>query len=433
MSTRNSKQPLLPLSDPERIIRSANAEQRRLAQLNSPSISANSVVFPTPSNPVPLMSDNPPIAGDTTNTTADPPNKEPSSSVPASAMSTDDTLRAFIKVQHAIALQSASRLERLETALLKMTIKAEPREASTAVEPGRINLQRFKTTDGPLFNGPFQSVEPFITWMNGVQIFFANKAVWHPVDKIRIIGCLIREANTLAFYASGVDSFVTKSWDEFKTALFDFALPPLWRTEIRTQIQYLKIWDSELFIAFSTRARTLQTMANFDAGTNPSVNDVDLAESVTLGLPIEVRNLITDHQVLQASPFTYGSFESRVAGFHEGLRRLRAVRARSAAPATQCSGQSSKGLPLEDTIWRIHSFLDSEGRCHFCKKTCGSPPATKRPTQPPAGRPSDRSASVAGAAEHTDYSFMDTASIQAMAALNEELRLTNEASTQHDH
>ncbi|KAH9454330.1 hypothetical protein Pst134EB_014423 [Puccinia striiformis f. sp. tritici] len=51
-----------------------------------------------------------------------------------------------------------------------------------------------------------------------------------------------------------------------------------------------------------------------------------------------------------------------------------------------------------------------------------------RPTQPPAGRPSNRSASVAGVAEHAIDSHMDTASIQALAALDEELRLANEES-----
>ncbi|KAH9451806.1 hypothetical protein Pst134EA_025744 [Puccinia striiformis f. sp. tritici] len=227
MSTRNSNNPLLPLTDPERLIRSANAEKRRLAQPNSPSISANSITFPTPLNSIPTMSDTPVNANDTTPIAADPLGKDSTESFPASSMSTEAMIRAFIQVQHASALQSASRIERLESAVLELSIKSEPRESPPTVEPGRIDLQRFKTSDGPSFTGPFQAVEPFITWMNGVQIFFATKAVWHPVDKIRVVGCLIREANTLAFYANGVETFVTKSWDEFKVSLFEFALPPV--------------------------------------------------------------------------------------------------------------------------------------------------------------------------------------------------------------
>ncbi|KAI9625473.1 hypothetical protein H4Q26_016271 [Puccinia striiformis f. sp. tritici PST-130] len=53
-------------------------------------------------------------------------------------------------------------------------------------------------------------------------------------------------------------------------------------------------------------------MANFDAGTVSTVGDFELAEAVHMGLPIEVQNLITNHQLLLASPFVYSDFEFRL-------------------------------------------------------------------------------------------------------------------------
>ncbi|KAH9452193.1 hypothetical protein Pst134EB_016149 [Puccinia striiformis f. sp. tritici] len=460
MTTRNSNTPLLPTTDPEQIIRSANAEKRRLAQLANHSNSKNSITFPTPSNSISLMSSDTPTPGKAT-TPTDPLHNGPTSLVPASTMSTEDMLRAFIQVQHTSAIQSASQLERLEEAVFAMSIKTENREPSAAPEPGRIDLQRFKTTDGPLYTGPFRSVEPFITWLNGIQFFFATKAVAHPVDKIRVAGCLIRESNTLTFYANNVESLVLGSWDKFKTALFDFALPPLWCTNLRTQVRYLKIHDLELFFTFSTRARTLQNMVNFDATTSSKVSDFDIAESVFLGLPIEVQNLITNHQLLLVSPFEYNTFES-VSGFQERLQKLRGTRTRTVLTSTPKSASSSPRSPPDDTIWRIHSFLDSQGNCHFCKKPCGNPPGccpgpvdkrwvpipdtfqpanykppmpqgpssappAGRATQPLAGRPRNCLALVAGIAEQADDLSIGTAAVQAMAMLDEELRLTNEA------
>ncbi|POW07672.1 hypothetical protein PSTT_08115 [Puccinia striiformis] len=266
----------------------------------------------------------------------DPPPKDHTAPFPASSMSTEEMFRAFIQVQHTAALQSTSRMERLEDAILELSLKTEPVERPLALAPGRIDLQKFKTTDG----------------------------------------CLIRETNTLTFYANNVDTLVTKSWVDFKKSLFKFALAPLWRTEIRSQIRYIKMLDSEKFIVFSARARSLQNMANFDASPGTSVSDFDLAESVNMGSPVEVQNLITNHQVLLADPFQYSDFEFRVAGFHEGLKKLRASRTRPAASHTSTATPSTNRAQGEDIIWRIHAYLDSQGHCHFCKKACGSVPGS---------------------------------------------------------
>lgn len=137
----------------------------------------------------------------------------------------------------------AERITHLEETILLLSVKLEPSGDSPKPAPSdRIDLQQFRSSDGPMFSGSFQAVEPFSSWLCGIQIFFAMKAVTHNNDKLRIVGALIRETNTLAFYASGIDEFIGKSWSHFKSKLLAFALPPLWRTDLRTKLRSLHVY-----------------------------------------------------------------------------------------------------------------------------------------------------------------------------------------------
>ncbi|KAA1116098.1 hypothetical protein PGTUg99_034968 [Puccinia graminis f. sp. tritici] len=123
---------------------------------------------------------------------------------------------------------SAARIGRLEELLLAMNIKNEVEARPVQSTPGKINLQKFRTSDGPTYRGPFQETESFLRWIHGVQIFFETKDVTNAADKIKILGNLIAETNLQSFYANKAADFLTKSWEEFKTRLFDFALPTNW-------------------------------------------------------------------------------------------------------------------------------------------------------------------------------------------------------------
>jgi hypothetical protein len=240
--------------------------------------------------------------------------------------------------------------------------------------------------------------------------------------------------------------------------MFDFALPPLWRTTLRQKIHELCLADSETFTVYSNRARTLQSMVNFDSTT---VSDFDLAEWVSFGVTPELRALITNHQLLRATLFTCSAFEQRVVEFYNGLPKRLTPRSR---PTGSLGPATTTPVPKEQTIWRIHAFLDSQGRCHFCRKTRGNTPGTfpgpcdrnhveipnsfqtpskpanykapkpwslasggpGRATNPPAGRPNNRTAAVAAVEEENLFPELDAASIAAIAAINKELRLTAE-------
>ncbi|PLW09365.1 hypothetical protein PCANC_27329 [Puccinia coronata f. sp. avenae] len=192
-----------------------------------------------------------------------------------------------------------------------------------------------------------------------------------------------------------------------------------------------------------------------------TVSNFDLAEWVSFGVTPELRALITNHQLLRATPFTYSAFEQRVVEFYNGLPKRLTPRSR---PTGSLASATTTPEPKEQTIWRIHTFLDSQGRCHFCKKTCGNAPGTcpgpcnhnyvkipdsfqtpskpanykvpkpwtsasggpGRATNPPAGRPNNRTAAIAAVKEENLFPDFDAASIAAIAAIDKELRLTGE-------
>jgi hypothetical protein len=150
---------------------------------------------------------------------------------------------------------SALRMSHIKEAILLLLMKTEltPPPPPPAPASGRVDLQKFKTLDGPMFNGPFHAIEPFLNWVKALEIFFLTKGILHDTDKIAIVGSLIRETNTLAFYASKAETLGTFTWLGFKELLFGFALPLLWRTTLKLKFRELQMRDSESFLTFSTR------------------------------------------------------------------------------------------------------------------------------------------------------------------------------------
>ncbi|OAV96734.1 hypothetical protein PTTG_12500 [Puccinia triticina 1-1 BBBD Race 1] len=463
MTTRNNNSdPLFPITDPEEILRTARRRARldALAAANRLALAAATPLLNSPdrqvSAPSPLAS-TPGMQNTTT------PTEPTASQGGTEGMSIADCLRVVIEIQQTNALQlqaaqqkaeedrlQAAEQRRLDAeqrrldakkfvkqrrndrerirALEKATsVKQESSSATPDLEEGRIDLTRFKASDGPHFKGPVQQVKPFLTWMQGVSIFYSTKAVKHADDKRLILGALITNTNLLAFYTNESPKFEGKPWDEFKARLFEFCLPEDWRADIRRSIVQLKMLPSESFLEFSNRARTLQSLVNFETA---SFEDFDLAEFIALSLPHALQVKVREFQLLKKKPFNFGEFECRVNGFYVDMPRPRTI-----------PSHSSSTLPPQDNgvlspyLWRLFSYLDSIGKCHYCKTYCGNTagacprpldqnkihiapsfsippqptnyvaprawpnaqgPSSGKPTSPTAGRPTGRPAGVAG-------------------------------------
>ncbi|EFP91897.1 uncharacterized protein PGTG_17924 [Puccinia graminis f. sp. tritici CRL 75-36-700-3] len=214
---------------------------------------------------------------------------------------------------------------------------------------------------------------------------------------------------------------------------------------------------TETFLEYSTRARTLQSLFNFDAAETAKLGDLQLAQFLVYGLTDALQDRINERQLLETSPFTYGPFEKQANASFLALQRP------AETPALlRPTSSTTPNLSRDEFIWRVHSFLDSRGLCHFCKKHCGSvngacpgplnrahvdipanyqapakpvdysaprawsspsgPLSTPgKPTQPPAGRPSARAASVAGVTDVTPLEAQVSA-LQLDAAIREDGR-----------
>ncbi|KAA1129297.1 hypothetical protein PGTUg99_024450 [Puccinia graminis f. sp. tritici] len=479
MITRNNATAdnLLPLSDPEAILKAGNAEKRRIKQ------TSNRLIAPLPpvsTTSIETMSDAVPPPGGHEQPAADS-TRDSTRTADGSDMSTaKEWFKAVLKIQHAAISQaqedrrqaledrradrqiflaahqaSADRIGRLEDLLLAMNIKNKVSARTEHPAAGRVDLQKFRTSDGPTYRGPFQETEPFLRWIHGVQIFFETKSVSNAADKIKILGNLVAETNLQSFYANEASGFLNKSWEEFKTRMFDFALPNNWRSGLQRQIRKLDMSSAETFLEYSTRARTLQSLFNFDAEKFSKLGDLQLAQFVVYGLPDALQDRINERQLLEAAPFAYGQFEKQANASFLALHRPT-----ESPPVVWSTPNAPPTLGRDEFIWRVHAYLDSQGRCHFCKKHCGNaagacpgpidrshinipsnfqtptkpldyvaPRAWSKPaagpgqsSQPPAGRPPARAASVAGVAEVSPLEA-HVAGLTVDAAIREDARL----------
>ncbi|KNE98841.1 hypothetical protein PSTG_07863 [Puccinia striiformis f. sp. tritici PST-78] len=387
--TRSSGNSLLPLANPEALLRKAAAEQRRLAKIlansTESSIPVPSTSFHTPATSSPGTPAKPPftpsllrtksLADSTILNSADPPpndldptkSSEPSKTTdppktaapvsskggaPASSKTNSTTAGAehyielLAKLQHAEAVQhqeerrqlqeerrlnlaerqaNQERIACLENTLFNIVIKSEEekrKRMSPAKKTNRLDLQ--------------SSVSPR-------DRHTLTKNIPDDDNKIYVAGGLIRDTNLVGFYASEGQSFIGKTWDVFKARIFKVALPQRWRTDLKSKLRKLLMGPTELFIVFSGRARTLQTLINFNdaATTSPAptqISDFDLAEFVILGITEELNAEVANQRASRASNTNH-------------------------APSNS---------PPDPVAWRVHAYLDLQGQCHHCKTTCGS-------------------------------------------------------------
>ncbi|KAA1071695.1 hypothetical protein PGT21_016647 [Puccinia graminis f. sp. tritici] len=461
------------LNDPEAILRAGNAKRKQATQFST------QLVDSTPSQSTGTMSDTTvPTGGqeqssESNNRTADP----------SEVTTAKEWFKAVLKIQHSSIAQaqedrrqaiedrradrqilmaahqaSAARIARLEDLLLAMNIKNEVTARPTQPTPGRVDLQKFWTSDGPMYRGPFQETESFLRWIHGVQIFFETKDVTNAADKIKILGNLIAETNLQSFYANEAAGFLTRSWDEFKTRMFDFALPTNWRSGLQRQVRKLEMNPTETFLEYSTRARTLQSLFNFDADKTSKLGDLQLAQFVVYGLADAIQDRINERQLLEVSPFNYGPFEKQANASFLALQRPTEL-----PTLTKSTPNAPPALGREEFIWRVHAYLDSQGLCHFCKRHCGNASGTcpgpidrshieipskfqtppkppnysaprawsketatpGKPTHPPAGRPTARAATVAGISEESPLEAQVSA-LTLEAAIREDNRFDSQ-------
>ncbi|KNE89697.1 hypothetical protein PSTG_16837 [Puccinia striiformis f. sp. tritici PST-78] len=375
-NTRSTGNSLLPLVDPEALLRTAAAERHRLSKtvainsatsihvpatpaappstsINIPSASYPSTSFHTPATSPPGTPADPPTDLPFTpsllraNSMADSPINPPSGGADPPKDPTTPKKTDSAKGGGSSSSKSASK-NPIADHYVELLLKLQHTAAMQLQEERQLNIEQ-RHADRSLHD-----IEPFLKWITQLEIFFSTKGVIHDDDKVSVAGRLLENTRLLDFYVTEGPTYLGKSWAEFKTRLFEVALPQRWRNTLRTKLRLLVMGPKESFISFSGRARTLQTLINFDIAASSSspapatppstqLSDFDLAEFVTLG---------------------------RVAVFDEFTVRPPAPRPTRGVP----NSHSPSNSPPDPIAWRVHAYLDSQGQCHHCKTTCGSAP-----------------------------------------------------------
>ncbi|PLW06261.1 hypothetical protein PCASD_26090 [Puccinia coronata f. sp. avenae] len=195
-----------------------------------------------------------------------------------------DYMRLIMQAQHQSIIQAqlnqaaaTNQMARIEEAILLLLIKAEELTHEAPPTP---------PTDGQL---------------KATQILFAAKSVTHDKDKI----CIVR--------------------------LITYFLPPLWHTTLLHNLHNLSMTHGKSFSSYSTRARNLQSMLNFEKHIT---SNFAMAEAVMFGLPQNIKALINNFCLLLKDPFNYNSFKSSFQGYYNNLPKPATTCTCKAAPAS---------------------------------------------------------------------------------------------------
>ncbi|KNE96745.1 hypothetical protein PSTG_10018 [Puccinia striiformis f. sp. tritici PST-78] len=232
--------------------------------------------------------------------------------------STRDLLRALLTCQQASVNQAMAdwasweerlaRTEAAKEAVIGVAIKAEDTLGSPRPTSNQVDHRRFKASEGPAYVGPYQEIEPFVVWMNAIELFFTAKDITLDRDRIIIAGERIKEPNLMGFYKTSASKLLIGTWEEFKTNMFTYAIPARWKTTLQRQIRFIKMASNETFMQYTLRARTLQQLLNFDQLT---ISDHELAIGMSFGLGEDLESRINEHELLEADPFDFNVFVKR--------------------------------------------------------------------------------------------------------------------------
>lgn len=216
------------------------------------------------------------------------------------------------------------------------------------------------------------------------------------------------------------------------------------------------------FKLYRTRARTIQNLIKFHT---VKLSDHQLSKFVEFGMIEELQTAVDLWDLTKPRPdFKYQEFKQKCIKLYDSMVTLKQITRKvktSTSPIsrpTSSNPRPASSIPRlsdEEFVWKIHSYLDLVGKCHFCKGYCGSahpkckgpyrrekiifpagyvappkpdkyvPPKAKtsaptaqagRPTQLPAGRPN-----TVKVAATTEFPALDKASIAALEDLDAEL------------
>lgn len=178
------------------------------------------------------------------------------------------------------------------------------------------------------------------------------------------------------FYEGAYNDFITGTWDDFVVKIFSAALLVKWEDKSYEKIQHVKMSPFEDFKLYSARARSIQNLINYNV---VNLSDNQLAKYVKYGMIEEFKATVQLWDLSDDSPgFRYQAFEHCCEKIYTSMVASKQIIRRSKGVATTTQNttihqtRTTPRLTDDEFVWKIHSYLDSVGKCHYCKGYCGS-------------------------------------------------------------
>lgn len=232
-------------------------------------------------------------------------------------------------------------------------------------------------TATPFYKGLHHKVEPYLTWYSKTVIFFATKGVTEDIEKITLLASLIKESMSHSWIANSFEDHKKKKWDPFVEEMEKEALPSDWLDTILKKIKKIKFKDTKDFKQYAARGRNLQALIKTQT---ECMSDLELVENLVLGLPKELSLEIKKWQLLKVKPFNFHDFQTTCERYYTAaidqatLKKQNPTTTTRTQTTTPTANPKSSYLPCDNFFWKLNSYLDHHGLCHFCKKHCGSVP-----------------------------------------------------------
>lgn len=254
-----------------------------------------------------------------------------------------------------------------------------------------MTADRIKLSDLPKFNGKFGKPADLFHWRSLIEETFEIKKVVDDKEKLKLLGSLLNNKELSAWYQSNKAELKGQSWDGAMQLMALGTLPYAWLTDTKNALRRLEIKPGETFDHYVTRAQALHRLIK----PFGQVTDRHLAQHITWGAPLLVKDMIEKDELLLATPFSFARFKDKADGIYCLLVNSRLIPdpsiktkpnliatstttvtptpARSAPPPRQRSDEERA-----ENAWRYHEYLRRNGICSTCKEKCNNAGCTKK-------------------------------------------------------
>lgn len=270
-----------------------------------------------------------------------------------------------------------------------------PHQPSISQTPAGTTADRIKLSDLPKFTGKYGKPADLFHWRNLIEETFEIKNVIDDREKLKLLGSLLNDEEMSSWYQANKSELKNQSWEEAMELMAMGTLPYAWLTDTENALRRLEIKTGETFDQYVKRGQALYRLLK----PFGQVSERHLAQHITWGAPVVVKDMIDKDKLLLAQPFSFPVFKDAADGIYRflnssGLLPDSAARSKvtskAAPPIPASTGSTLRPVAAPrqrsdeeraENAWRYHEYLRQTGICPTCKEKCNNASCTRRNTQ----------------------------------------------------